>query len=247
MKAKKSKVLRPSSAPVAEPDSPGPLGSVETLRPADAGGEVNLAGLSLAEVGAEFVALDKQLDEAEKVASEIKKKLKLREDVLIEQMLASGVPRFSVKSRDGSTKTIYTQKDWIVSKGTGITGDQLFAALRDVGFGDLVGETVNAQTLKATAKEAINRFRDAVKPWIGADDVNVPNQPAGYCRRCLRFYPPSEVGGDCPACVAESKEGADPEFPGVAFPLVAVIDGIPSRLRDMLYIEEKTKVGMRAS
>jgi hypothetical protein len=44
--------------------------------------------------------------------------------------------------------------------------DELFAALRDEGFGDLIYETVNANSLSAFVKEQITENSDALPDWL---------------------------------------------------------------------------------
>ena len=44
--------------------------------------------------------------------------------------------------------------------------DELFAALRSEGFGDLIYETVNANSLSAFVKEQISENGDALPEWL---------------------------------------------------------------------------------
>lgn len=44
--------------------------------------------------------------------------------------------------------------------------DELFSALRNEGFGDLVYETVNANSLSAFVKEQISENADALPSWL---------------------------------------------------------------------------------
>ena len=44
--------------------------------------------------------------------------------------------------------------------------DELFAALRSEGFGDLIYETVNANSLSAFVKEQITESGDALPDWL---------------------------------------------------------------------------------
>lgn len=240
MSARKPKTLRPSTAPV-EPTTPAPLGGSEVVRPTSAGGEANLVGSSLAEIGAAYVDLGRELHRLEELVDDVKRRMKAREEWMIEEMISSGVSLFRVKGADGVVKTIYTSADWIVSKAKGVTTDDLANVLRAIGFQELVADAVNANTLKATAKEAINRYRDASKPWLDKDSPIDPNAVAGYCSRCSRFFPPSEVATPCPACSREMTGGDLP-------PLIEeTVEGIPRRLRDILYIEERTKINMRTA
>jgi hypothetical protein len=45
--------------------------------------------------------------------------------------------------------------------------DELFAALRSEGYGELVTETVNANSLSAFVKEQITENGDALPDWLG--------------------------------------------------------------------------------
>ena len=44
--------------------------------------------------------------------------------------------------------------------------DELFAALRDEGYGDMITETVNANSLSSFVKEQIAENGDALPDWL---------------------------------------------------------------------------------
>ena len=63
--------------------------------------------------------------------------------------------------------------------------DELFAALREAGFGDLVYETVNANSLSAFVKEQTAENGDALPAWL-AGLVNVFEKTTVGVRKATR-------------------------------------------------------------
>jgi len=63
--------------------------------------------------------------------------------------------------------------------------DNLFAALREQGFGDLVYETVNANTLSSFVKEQIEGNGDALPKWL-TGLVNVFDKTSVSVRKSTR-------------------------------------------------------------
>ena len=63
--------------------------------------------------------------------------------------------------------------------------DELFAALRSEGFGDLIYETVNANSLSAFVKEQIAESGDALPDWLNGL-VNVFEKTTVGVRKAAR-------------------------------------------------------------
>lgn len=236
------KVLRPSGAVVddrlrksfedanAEQSSGALLGQI---RPQDAGGEVNLAGADIMAVGAEFVDLGEELDTLEEAVGRLKTKIKAREDWLLEQMNMAGSQRFTVKGRScGIPKTLAINNDYIVSKAKGITTEHLAGVLRAVGIGDIIGESVNGNTLKATVKQQMATAGIAGESGAGEK---------GYCRNCSTFYSLEAVGHECPQC--SPPDQIDPSFAGEHI-IMRTIDGIPAALKEILFVEKTQRIGV---
>ncbi len=96
------------------------------------------------ELGAEIEELDKQLSDA---------------------MTEAELDKFS---RNGST--FYLSSRLFASPQAG-RKDALISALKEEGFGDIVQETVNANTLSAFVKEQMSQNGDEVPEWL-SDVVN---------------------------------------------------------------------------
>ena len=63
--------------------------------------------------------------------------------------------------------------------------EDLFAALRNAGFGDLVYETVNANSLSAFVKEQMAENEDALPAWLNGL-VNVYEKTTVGVRKAAR-------------------------------------------------------------
>lgn len=79
---------------------------------------------------------------------------------LSDAMAESEVERFS---RNGST--FYLNSRLFASPAAGMK-DELFAALRKNGYGDIVTETVNANTLSSFVKEQMAENEGEVPSWL---------------------------------------------------------------------------------
>lgn len=225
-----TKTLRPSADPTFQ--DPKLRESIDaanrelgTSRPAAAGGETNLAGSDLTNVGREYVDFMFELAELEDKTDRLKAKMKHREEWMLEQMKANGCDRITVAGlvNSRSKKTLYLNPDTIVSRAKGIEAEELLAVLRTVRLGELIGESVNANTLKAT-----------VKQQIATAELAEAMGDRGYCQKCSTFYTLDKVGTDCPECTAPGFDSST---------IIKTIDGVPETLRNILYIEKKYKLG----
>ena len=115
----------------------------------------------------ELFALADQLRElketkkyAEQELKEITEEIDRIDAALAEQMIASETQNFT---RNGTTFCLTSTTRASAAAGR---KDELFAALREAGFGDLVYETVNANSLSAFVKEQIEANDDALPSWL---------------------------------------------------------------------------------
>jgi hypothetical protein len=95
----------------------------------------------------------RELDETKKALAEqqktIQAELDATEKELVDLMILREMPNFS---RSGK---MYYIESKIVGSAAGGKKDELYTALRENGYGDLIQETIPAQTLSAFVKEQI--------------------------------------------------------------------------------------------
>lgn len=237
-----AKVLRPevSGPPTAAERMQQSIDEANAqLRPESAGGSVNLAGADLTAVGREYVDFLEEESRLDDLLDKLKAKMKHREEWILENMRTGGVKRFTVAGTSGASKTLSENEDWIVSKGKGVTTEQLAAVLCEIGIPELIDQAVNANTLKATVKQQM------ATAGLAGDDGKGER---AYCRKCSTFHPIEVVGHNCPACESNTTlADVAGGWGGVIPKLVRVIDGIPAELRAVLYVEKKYKLGARSA
>lgn len=231
---KSSAVLRPSGS-AATLLQTAPKVTDVYLRPADAGGEINLAGADVLEQAGIYADLEQSIEDAEAALKKLKDNQGKIEEWLLEQMTIAKTQRLTAKGR-----TIYVRTDFIVSKGKGITTDQVNEQLRDVGLGDLIAEGYNANTLKATVKEMEERARAhdhfVDLEWLATlpeeDQTEAGAKRFAYrCSKCGEFF--AEGGQSSVVCTSDH-EPVDCH---------RVENGVPILLRGLLYIAVKPKLG----
>ena len=115
----------------------------------------------------ELFALADQLRElketkkyAEQELKEITEEIDRIDAALAQQMIASETQNFT---RNGTTFCLTSTTRASAAAGR---KDELFAALREAGFGDLVYETVNANSLSAFVKEQTAENEDILPSWL---------------------------------------------------------------------------------
>ena len=115
----------------------------------------------------ELFALADQLRElketkkyAEQELKEITEEIDRIDAALAEQMIASETQNFT---RNG---TMFCLMNATRASATAGRKEELFSALRGAGFGDLVYETVNANSLSAFVKEQTTENGDALPQWL---------------------------------------------------------------------------------
>ena len=115
----------------------------------------------------ELFALADQLRElketkkyAEQELKEITEEIDRVDAALAEQMIASETQNFT---RNG---TMFCLTSTTRASATAGRKEELFEALREAGYGDLVYETVNANSLSAFVKEQTTENGDSLPQWL---------------------------------------------------------------------------------
>ena len=115
----------------------------------------------------ELFALADQLRElketkkyAEQELKEITEEIDRVDAALAERMISTETQNFT---RNG---TMFCLTSATRASATAGRKDELFAALREAGFGDLVYETVNANSLSAFVKEQTAENEDVLPQWL---------------------------------------------------------------------------------
>ena len=115
----------------------------------------------------ELFALADQLRElketkklAEQELKEITEEIDRVDAALAEQMIAAETQNFT---RNG---TMFCLTNTTRASATAGRKEELFSALQGAGFGDLVYETVNANSLSAFVKEQTTENGDALPQWL---------------------------------------------------------------------------------
>ena len=99
-------------------------------------------------------------DDAERIVKDIVAEIETTEQRLAEEMLDSETQNFT---RAGRMFCLTTK-----TRASAVAGqkDDLFAALKDNGFGELVYETVNANTLSSFVKEQLAEHEAQLPEWL---------------------------------------------------------------------------------
>lgn len=241
-KKKASKPLRPD---IPDPAAEKLRESLEQsrlegpLRPMDDGGEEVLAGLGVQELAGGYVDLLNEEERLEKELKDVKKKLDLREGMLIEEFHAGRIQKISIKG-----KTLYEISDWIINRATDVTVDILAQRLKAVRLSELINLAVNANTLKATVKKMMENAQVAERH---STEENPDQGKASYCPKCCAFFDVSQAATPCPECSRPQEALGELGEVGVAIPyLIEVFDGVPVVLREVLFMDRKFKIGARS-
>ena len=97
---------------------------------------------------------------AEQELKEITEEIERVDAALAEQMIANETQNFT---RNG---TMFCLTSTTRASAAAGRKDELFEALREAGFGDLVYETVNTNSLSAFVKEQTMESRDILPCWL---------------------------------------------------------------------------------
>ena len=108
----------------------------------------------------ELRALKEAKKYAEQELKEITEEIDRVDAMLAERMIASETQNFT---RNG---TMFCLMNATRASATAGRKDELFEALRSAGYGDLVYETVNANSLSAFVKEQTTENGDSLPKWL---------------------------------------------------------------------------------
>ena len=108
----------------------------------------------------ELRALKEAKKYAEQELKEITEEIDRVDAMLAERMIASETQNFT---RNG---TMFCLMNATRASATAGRKDELFEALRAAGYGDLVYETVNANSLSAFVKEQTTENDDSLPQWL---------------------------------------------------------------------------------
>jgi hypothetical protein len=123
--------------------------------------------------------LREEANELERQLKEVKGEISDTEHLLVGEMASSEIQNFSRAGRMFSL-TIRTRASTVAGRK-----EELFEALRAEGFGDMVVETVNANTLSSFVKEQREGNNDALPSWLEGL-VSVYDQPGVSVRKSTK-------------------------------------------------------------
>jgi len=131
------------------------------------------------ELAEQLKSLKEKKKEIENIQEDINAQIKDVELHLASMMAESEMQNFT---RAG---TMYSLVNKTRASAAAGNKDKLYAALRKEGYGDLVSETVNANSLSTFVKEQISENKDTLPEWLNGL-VNVYEQPAVSIRRAVK-------------------------------------------------------------
>jgi len=134
---------------------------------------------SMFELADELKALREEKAEAEEALKRINAQIADTDERLSSLMMDSETQNFT---RSGTMFSLRTQTRASATAGR---KDELFAALRAVGFGDLITEQVNANSLSAFVKEQTIENADVLPGWLDGL-VNVYEQTTVSLRKTTK-------------------------------------------------------------
>ena len=134
---------------------------------------------SMFELADELKALREEKAEAEEALKQINARIADTDERLSSLMLDTETQNFT---RSGTMFSLRTQTRASAKAGL---KDELFAALRAGGFGDLITEQVNANSLSAFVKEQTVTNGDALPGWLDGL-VNVFDQTTVSLRKSTK-------------------------------------------------------------
>lgn len=205
-----------------------------------------LASDTVVDVVKKFARLRAKKAKADENVDKIKAELRHLEEWILEQM-AGECQNMKVNVEiDGvdHSFTVYQIEDSTVWKAKGVATSDLCRALERVGWSELVGETVNNRTLKATVREAMKAKRDGL--FKDADRWFCPSCDSYFGDDSLTTFVDrvgeSEMKSDPPpACGGCS----DPESNHFVMLVEIGETGIPKKLESLLEVQDVKKLGVR--
>ena len=116
--------------------------------------------LNMYELAEQLKQLREEKKDAEQRVKDINAEIDKTEYALVQLMAETETQNFT---RAGTMFSLTTK-----TRASAMAGrkDELYSALKENGFGDLVYETVNANSLSAFVKEQISENQDTVPDWL---------------------------------------------------------------------------------
>lgn len=135
--------------------------------------------LNMYELAEQLKQLREEKKNAEQRVKDINAEIDKTEYALVQLMAETETQNFT---RAGTMFSLTTK-----TRASAMAGrkDELYAALKENGFGDLVYETVNANSLSAFVKEQISENQDNVPDWLNGL-INVYKQTSVSVRKSTK-------------------------------------------------------------
>lgn len=135
--------------------------------------------LNMYELAEQLKQLREEKKNAEQRVKDITAEIDKTEYALVQLMVETETQNFI---RAGTMFSLTTK-----TRASAMAGrkDELYSALKENGFGDLVYETVNANSLSAFVKEQISENQDTVPEWLNGL-VNVYEQTSVSVRKSTK-------------------------------------------------------------
>ncbi len=135
--------------------------------------------LNMYELAEQLKQLREEKKDAEQRVKDINAEIDKTEYALVQLMAETETQNFT---RAGTMFSLTTK-----TRASAMAGrkDELYSALKENGFGDLVYETVNANSLSAFVKEQITENQDTVPEWLNGL-VNVYEQTSVSVRKSTK-------------------------------------------------------------
>lgn len=135
--------------------------------------------LNMYELAEQLKQLREEKKDAEQRVKDINAEIDKTEYALVQLMAETETQNFT---RAGTMFSLTTK-----TRASAMAGrkDELYSALKENGFGDLVYETVNANSLSAFVKEQISENQDTVPEWLNGL-VNVYEQTSVSVRKSTK-------------------------------------------------------------
>lgn len=135
--------------------------------------------LNMYELAEQLKQLREEKKDAEQRVKDINAEIDKTEYALVQLMAETETQNFT---RAGTMFSLTTK-----TRASAMAGrkDELYSALRENGFGDLVYETVNANSLSAFVKEQVSENQDTVPEWLNGL-VNIYEQTSVSVRKSTK-------------------------------------------------------------
>lgn len=135
--------------------------------------------LNMYELAEQLKQLREEKKNAEQRVKDINADIDKTEYALVQLMAETETQNFT---RAGTMFSLTTK-----TRASAVAGhkDKLYSALKENGFGDLVYETVNANSLSAFVKEQISENQDTIPAWLNGL-VNVYEQTSVSVRKSTK-------------------------------------------------------------